>query len=371
MELSKQPAAAGDAAPAADGEPATLKALRQRHRHVQSHIADSVHAALLGAHVDTIRDDRRAFEQHRSQSGEVGTAWLDAPSSGPTAVDTELARIAFLDAHALPLPEAAGLACPSCNVALDPATAILHLGGACDKHKTARHRALGRALILIISALAGVEYIVAEPRGIYDNPAVPDARPDFVFGPVTGAPAPYDSKQSVVDHTVVSSLSATRLAAAAKEEPGAAAAAAHNKKVASCTPFLDATRYTFVPFAVEAHGRLHPDALAFLRMLATTVAQQKLSSTVHPTDSDVAARTVNLMAGQLLTSWLRLISTVLVTVRANRVLVMLAKARGRANGHRPVRKGRGAYAYAHISLPSVRRLLLDSRRGSLRSRWLD
>ena len=368
LELSTPPQPPPAAVGAAPVAPTLLAKLQLRHRHVQTLIAEPVHKALLAAHRAAIAGDQRALAQHNSQSGELGCAWLDAPSTGLTAVDTELARIAFLDAHALPLPEAAGMRCPSCHAKLDPATAIRHLS-LCDKDTTARHRTIGTALIAIASACPGVEDVIAEPRGILANPKVPDGRPDLVFGPITGAPAPYDSKQCVMDHTITNSLSATRIAAAAKK-PGTAAVAAHKKKMHDSAPHLDKRLYAFVPFAIEAHGRLHPEALAFLNMLATTTARHRLSSTVTPVDAATAARTVAAMASQLLTSWLRLISTALISARAKRVRVMLAKARASAAGNRPVLKGRGGYVYKHISRSSVRRLLLDASTGSRRPNWL-
>ena len=64
-------------------------------------------------------------------------------------------------------------------------------------------------------------------------------KPDFVFGPVSGAPAPYSSKQFVVDHTIVNPLCATHLRNAATTA-AAAAAAAHKEKNTRCKPHLDA-----------------------------------------------------------------------------------------------------------------------------------
>jgi hypothetical protein len=172
-----------------------------------------------------------------------------------------------------------------------------------------------------------------------------------------------------VDHTIVNPLSATHLHNAATTA-GSAAAAAHKQKLSYCTPHLNAANYAFVPLAVELFGRIAPGASDFLRMLATTVAKNRLSSTLVPADPSDAARVRDKLAEQILTGWQRLLSCTMVRIRARRVRAMLAKARAAANGNTVTHAGEGGYVYTKISRSSARRLLLEARVGASRSRWL-
>ena len=171
MELSEPPPAAPQpAAPAAT--PTPYAKLQRRHRHVQSLLSEPLHKEAHAAFLESIDACDRAVAQHKSESGNLGTAWLDACTGGATAIDTEEARINLIISLALPLVEAVSLQCPTCDAALEPDSAAQHLL-LCDNNKPARHSELGSALLLIATALPDVEDVLAEPVGIYTTPPSP------------------------------------------------------------------------------------------------------------------------------------------------------------------------------------------------------
>jgi hypothetical protein len=320
---------------------------------VQEELSAHVHVATVVAFRNAIAGDEVACALHLSQRGFFGTAWTRAVPAGLTAIDSCDLRVGLIRMLRLPLPELAGSRCPHCSAHLTEMD-VYHYD-TCGP-PTKRHDVFGGVLERVYLTLPGVGVVRREPPGILRDPAHPRRRLDHAFGPLT-APYPNNTKQIVTDQTIIDPLNVTHVRGAATEG-GHAAEEARALKVKENVPFIDASLYEFVPIAVEAHGGVDDGFVARLRQWARWRADAALTDAAA--DDEVLRLRRDVLAGQFLEAWRRLLSAGLLVACVGHIRRSIASAQmkeGGRSGRQEQEAGWNVRLYQQLESASARRAL--------------
>ena len=271
-------------------------------------------------YLELIASDRAAQARHRSCCGALGTAWLDAPGVGDTALDSETVRMELIALLGLPLdpslgPEDGGGVRCCCGALVAPGDAVRHLdsctgGEAGGGSRDLRHHVMQAGFDPVVYlSMPGARRtgIAREPR---PGTVSLTGKPDREYPPLRLA-HPHGTI-TAMDTVVTDPCNQTALDAhGSAARSGAAAEAAARTKHADWlrkTPRrAELTR--FVPLAVETFGAVCGDAVKLLRAWALGKASvEVLSGAPDPGEAGDAGARVQRRASQFLCGWLRVLS---------------------------------------------------------------
>ena len=123
-------------------------------------------------------------------------------------------------------------------------------------------------------------------------------------------------------------------------------------------PFIDASLYEFVPIAVEVHGAVDSGFVARLRQWARWRADAALTDAAA--DDEVLRMRRDVLAGQFLEAWRRLMSAGLMMACVGQIRRSIERAQladGGRSGRQEREAGWSVRVYQQLELESSRRAL--------------
>ena len=297
---------------------AAAAAPRRRLGRTQSTLVSTSTDSAHTTYLELIASDPAAQAQHRSACGALGTAWMDAPGVGDTALDTATVRMELLVLLGLPLdsspaPEDGGCVRCCCGALVPPGEAARHLdscggGPAGGNTTTLRHHDMQKGMDPVYYSMPGARRtgVAREPR---PGEVCTTGKPDRAYPPLR-LPHPHNTTL-ITDTVVTDPCNQTALDNGSAVCSGAAAEAAAKSKHSGWlakNPLRPAlTR--FVPLAVETHGAVNKGVLDLLQTWARGKASAEvLAGAPDPGEAGDAGARVQRRAAQFLTGWLRVLS---------------------------------------------------------------
>ena len=300
--------------PAAGAAAAPRRRLGRTQSTLVSTSTDLAHTTYL----ELIASDPAAQSRHRSCCGALGTAWLDAPGVGDTALDSETVRMELLVMLGLPLDASAEKAdgdyvrC-ACGALVHRRDAARHIdsctgGQAGGGSRDLRHHDMQAGFDPVYRSMPG-----ARMTGVAREPDVGQVsftgKPDRHYPPLR-LPHPHNAA-TIMDGVVTDPCNKTALDGGSATRSGAAAEAAARDKHSAWlrkTPRRP-EQMRFVPLAVEVHGAVCDDVLRLLQVWARGKASvEVLSGAPDPGEAGDAGARVQRRAAQFMTGWLRVLS---------------------------------------------------------------